>query len=121
MRKTWQKGIDMTSKTENRRSPRVQIKWPVVIKAPNHLAHGKIENLSLGGAHIRLRKDANLNNSLPMVITADGRLISVSAQVVWSNVHGRGDKAKFCGVGVRFTKMMISDRQYLQMVISEHL
>ena len=111
----------MAPKTESRRHPRADIKWPVVMLTHNGLVDGKTENLSLGGAFIRFPERPNVNHSLSMVITAKGRLISLTAEVVWSETQGRDDKSKFCKMGVRFTKIMISDRQFLSKMISKHL
>lgn len=87
----------------------------------NGLVDGKTENLSLGGAFIRFPEPPRVNQSLPMVISAKGRLISLTAEVVWSDTHRRGDKSRFCGIGVRFTKIMVSDRQFLNRAISKLL
>ena len=111
----------MGFKTEKRRHPRAEIKWPVVMMTHGGLADGKTENLSLGGASIRFLEQPNSSHSLAMVITANGRLISLTAEVVWSDTQSRDAKSNFCKIGVRFTKIMISDRQFLSKVISNHL
>ena len=111
----------MAPKTESRRHPRAEIKWPVVMLTHNGLVDGKTENLSLGGAFIRFPEHPNVNHRLSLVITAKGRLISLTAEVVWSDTYRRGDKSRFCGIGLRFTKIMVSDRQYLNSAISKHL
>ena len=85
------------------------------------LVDGKTANLSLGGASIRFLEHPNSYHRLAMVITAHGRLISLTAEVVWSDTQSRSDESKFCNIGVRFTKIMISDRQFLSKVISNHL
>jgi hypothetical protein len=113
--------MNMGFETEKRRHPRAEIKWPVVMMTHGGLIDGRTANLSLGGASIRFPEHPNSYRSLAMVITAKGRLISLTAEVVWSETQGRDDKSKFCKMGVRFTKIMISDRQFLSKVISNHL
>ena len=111
----------MATRSENRRHARAVIKWPVVTMTPNGLVDGRTENLSLGGAFIRFPEDSNLNHTLSMVITAKGRLISLTAELIWVDTHNQGEKSNSSGIGVRFTKIMMSDRQYLHKVINNHL
>jgi len=106
--------------TENRRHTRARVKWPVVILTPNGLVDGKTENLSLGGAFIRLSNELNSNHNLPIIITTKGRFISYTAQVVWSDTRSPADQGKASGIGVRFTKMMLNDRKFLHGEISSH-
>jgi Tfp pilus assembly protein PilZ len=88
---------------------------------PNGLVDGRTENLSLGGAFIRFPEDCNLNHTLTMVITAKGRLISLTAKLIWVDTKSQGENSKSSGIGVRFTTIMMSDRQFLQRVINNHL
>ena len=98
---------------ENRRHLRVRVKWSVVIRTPNGLVDGKIENLSLSGSFIRLSGQLDSNHNLPMVLDVKGRFISCTAQVVWTDSHDLSDKSKSLGIGVRFTRMMLHDREFL--------
>ena len=106
---------------ENRRHPRAEVKWPVVILTPNGLVDGKTENLGLGGTFIRLSGQLKSDHNLPVVITVKGRFISCTAQVVWSDIPGSAGQNRASGIGVRFTKMMLNDRSFLHYEISNHL
>ncbi len=106
---------------EKRRHPRAEVKWPVVIVTPERLVDGKTENLSLNGTFIRLSGQFKSNHNLPMVITVNGRFISCTAQVVWSDTPGPADHNRGIGMGVRFTRMMLNDRSFLHGEISDHL
>jgi PilZ domain len=106
--------------TENRRHTRAKVKWPVSIKAPTGIVDGATENLSLSGAFIRLSKQLNSSAEIPLVLNAKGRFIACTAQVVWSDERNLSDQRKFLGIGVRFTKMMLNDREFLHGEISSH-
>jgi hypothetical protein len=106
---------------ENRRHPRAEVKWPVVILTPNGLVDGKTENLGLGGTFIRLSGQLGSKHNLPVVITVKGRFISCTAQVVWLDIHGSAGQNRASGIGVRFTNMMLNDRSFLHYEISNHL
>jgi hypothetical protein len=107
--------------TENRRHTRAKIKWPVVIQTPTGLIDGTTVNLSLSGAFIRLSNELNSNHNLPIVLNAKGRFIPCTAQVVWSDERNLSDQRKFLGIGVRFTRLMLHDREFLHGEISNHI
>ena len=104
--------------TENRRHTRASIKWPVVIQIPTGLIDGTTVNLSLSGAFIRLSNELNSNHNLPIVLNAKGRFIQCTAQVVWSDDRNLSDQRKSLGIGVRFTRLMPHDREFLHGEIS---
>jgi len=106
--------------TDNRRHSRARVKWPVSIKAPTGLVDGTTENLSLSGAFIRLSKQLNSSAEIPLVLSAKGRFIPCTAQVVWSDERNLSYQRKFLGIGVRFTRMMLHDREFLYSEISGH-
>ena len=107
-------------KVDNRRHSRARVKWPVAIQAPTDLVDGTTENLSLGGAFIRLSKQLNPSAEMPLVLNAKGRFIPCAAQIVWSDERKLSDQRKFLGIGVRFTRMMLHDREFLYREISNH-
>jgi len=105
---------------DNRRHSRARVRWPVVIQTSSGLVNGKTENLSLGGAFIRLSNQLNTDNNLPLVLDAKGRLIPCNAQIVWSEERNLSDHTRRLGIGVRFTRMMLHDREFLYRAISSH-
>ena len=107
--------------TENRRHTRARIKWPVVIQTPTGLIDGTTVNLSLRGAFIRLSNELNSNHNLPVVLNAKGRFIPCTAQVVWSDERTLSEQRKFLEIGVRFTRLMLHDREFLYGEIKSHL
>jgi hypothetical protein len=99
--------------TDNRRHTRAKVKWPVSINAPTGIVDGTTENLSLSGAFIRLSKQLSYSDEMPLVLKAKGRLIPCSAEIFWSDERNLSDQRKFLSIGVRFTRMMLHDREFL--------
>jgi Tfp pilus assembly protein PilZ len=99
--------------TDNRLHTRAKVKWPVSINASTGLVDGITENLSLSGAFIRLSKQLSYSDEMPLVLKAKGRLIPCSAEVAWSDESEVSDQRKSLGIGVRFTRMMLHDREFL--------
>ena len=75
---------------------------------------------SLSGAFIRLSQQLNFSAEMPLVLNAKGRFIPCTAQVVWSEECNPSDQRRFFGIGVRFTRMMLHDREFLSGEISGH-
>ena len=103
--------------TDNRHHARVKVKWPVSINAPTGIVDGTTENLSVGGAFIRLSKQLSYSEEIPLVLKAKGRNIPCSIEVVWSDESEVADQRKSPGIGVRFIRMMLHDREFLHRAI----
>ena len=110
----------MSNPKERRNYPRTKVKLPVVRMVGNDLVDGEIEDLSLGGAFIRCSVMPNGNDSFHLVISAKGRLISVTGEMVWKDVQKLNNQTRFRGMGVRFGQLLIGDRQFLRDVIAKH-
>ena len=110
----------MPDPKERRCYPRTKVKLPVVRVEGNDLVDGEIEDLSLGGAFIRCSVMPNGKDDFHMVISVEGRLISVNGEVVWKDVQKLKNQSRFRGMGVRFGQLLIGDRQFLRDVIVKH-
>jgi len=117
---TLSKDPSMSNPKERRYYPRTKVKLPVVRMAGNDLVDCEIEDLSLGGAFIRCSAMPNGKDTFHMVISAKGRLISITGEMVWADVQKFNNKTTFRGMGVRFRQILLGDRQFLRDVIAEH-
>jgi len=109
----------MLNPEERRHYPRSNIKLPVVMITGESLVDGAIQDISLGGAFIRCPTMPNPKDSFHMVITSKGRLISIIAEVVWSDGHKFKSKAALGGIGVRFRQLLHGDRRFLANMVAE--
>ena len=119
LQQTISKDLDLSKHQERRRYPRTKIKLPVVKMAADGLVDGEIQDLSLGGAFIRCSAMPNNEHNFHMVISARGRLISITGEMVWSDVNESNDKNRLRGMGVRFRKVFNGDRRVLLDVIGK--
>jgi hypothetical protein len=110
----------MSNHKERRYYPRTKIRLPVVRMAGDDLVDGEIEDLSLGGAFIRCGVMPNVMDNFHMVISAKGRLIPITGEMVWSDVHTFNSKTELRGMGIRFRQILTGDRQFLRDVIAKH-
>lgn len=109
----------MLNPEERRHYPRSNIKLPVVLIAGESIVDGEIQDISLGGAFIRCPAMPNPKDSFHMVITSKGRLISIIAEVVWSDGHKFKSKAALSGIGVRFRRLLHDDRRFLVNMVAK--
>lgn len=110
----------MFEQQERRQYLRAKVKLPVVMMTGNGLVDGEIQDLSLGGAFIHCLEMPNPRDNFSMVITTGGRLISVTAAVVWTGTQRFSNKNVLGGIGVRFKKIFTDDRRFLKDVIANH-
>jgi hypothetical protein len=113
--------------TENRLHTRARVKWPVSIKAPTGIIDGTTENFTLMlQTHVekkRVRARQMWSQQATHEISGldtKRRFIPCTAQVVWSEERNLSDQRRFFGIGVRFTRMMLHDREFLYGEISGH-
>jgi hypothetical protein len=112
--------LNMFEQQERRQYLRAKVKMPVVMMTGNGLVDGEIQDLSLGGAFIHCLEMPNPRDNFSMVITAEGRLISVTAAVVWTGTQRFSNKNVLGGIGVRFKQVFTNDRRFLRDVIANH-
>jgi len=110
----------MVKPKERRNYRRVKIKLPVVKMAGNGLLNGEIRDLSMGGAFIRCREAFDTKEKFHMVITAEGRLMSILGEVVWQDFKNINNKTTVRGMGVQFRHILSGDRQFLRELIASH-
>jgi hypothetical protein len=74
----------------------------------------QMENISANGAFLRCDKVLRPKERLKLHMVAPShRTLSASAEVVWLHVHCFEDNIPPCGVGIRFTRVSRTDRQFL--------
>jgi len=98
---------------ERRQSSRIEVKWPVIVQHDKGDMAGETLNFNAISAFIRCPKPLRLNEIFDMTINAPDRRLSVNAEVVWSNVHGRDDEITPRGMGVRFLNMASEDQAFI--------
>ncbi|MBW2722028.1 MAG: PilZ domain-containing protein [Deltaproteobacteria bacterium] len=100
-------------RTERRQSSRIEVKWPVIVQHDKGDMAGETLNFNAISAFIRCPKPLRLNEIFDMTINAPDRRLSVNAEVVWSNIHGRDDEITPRGMGVRFLNMASEDQAFI--------
>jgi Tfp pilus assembly protein PilZ len=106
---------------ENRRYSRAGIRWPVTMLGSQAKLKGQTENVSVDGAFICCEDAPPVDRNFFMIIeTSDEKTMSIAAKVIWSTVLETKKSGSCFGLGVRFTNVSPSDRQFLSSVIEKH-
>ena len=113
----------MNLRAEKRQHPRVGINWPVVIKTDQGSFEGVALNISCGGAFIRCWKALRLADVFKMVIHArpSNRILTVSADVIWSDTSSQDDHLSPVGMGVRFLDISNADQGFISDMVLDYL
>jgi hypothetical protein len=106
---------------DKRRYPRVEIAWPVTVMTPYGPVGGTTQNLSIGGACIRLPEEPELEEVFRLVIRpAEQQLLPATAELVWSETY-IGDTAMFQGMGVHFKYVADDSFKFMSKAISSRM
>lgn len=106
---------------ERRRYPRVRVKWPVVVLEGSGAREAELIDINLGGAFIRSDQPLKpKQRSKLYIIVPNRKTFTVYFEVVWLRIDCSVDDMPPCGMGIRFTRVSSTERQYLTEIISKH-
>lgn len=113
----------MQSTVENRKFPRVKVKWFVVARTVQSSIEGVTQNVSPSGAFVRCKNPLSLNEVFDMSISIPEaeRSLTAEAEVVWSNIYGPDDEITPRGMGVRFLNISVESRAFIAKVVLDQL
>ena len=113
--------MDTPIVNEKRLSSRAEVRWPVVLMTSYGATVAETKNIGASGAfilcHAQLRPKEKVK---AFVMAPDRKSLNISGEVAWSNPLSTEEDSPPCGVGIRFTSISPTDRQYLRNLITEH-
>lgn len=105
---------------DRRQHPRVPIEWPAFVRHTSGGIVAQMENISANGAFVRCDKVLRPKEKFKLHILAPNHsTLSANAEVVWLHVHCLEEDIPPCGMGIRFTRVSRTDRQFLRSVIAQ--
>jgi hypothetical protein len=104
---------------ERRKSPRINVTWPITIITSQGMIEGESRNITPSGVFIHCKKALPENEVYQIIIKLpNGKQIIVKGQMMWSNLNGREDAGVLVDMGFSFIKMSDPDQKVLRTVIS---
>jgi uncharacterized protein (TIGR02266 family) len=110
----------MAPRREKDRRPRVDLKWPVIVRTAEGSMEGMMENASSTGLFIACASPLSPKAlcELTIEIPVGGQRLRATAEVVWSRA---GRPSIPTGMGVRFVKISGTDRKRISDAVIHHL
>ena len=110
----------MPTRQKKRRYSRADVSWPVFLLTPKCIVKGETKNISPGGAFIHFLSDPIQDRSFRLLIQPPNYegLLVVSAEVAWKSRHRESKPSLPSGMGVQFTQISSSVRDFLRKVFS---
>ena len=100
---------------ERRRHARVDVDWPAVVQHTYGGMVAEMENIGTNGAFIRCDKPLRPKERFKLLIVAPNHSpLSASAEVAWLQVVCSDKDLPPCGMGIRFTRVSSSVRQFIR-------
>jgi hypothetical protein len=104
-----------------RKHPRVVVNWPVLVNIPGGSLEGEAKDISIGGVCILCPEDPTHEDRFRILLKPSGQhVLSVSGEKIWSDTIDIGYGTVF-GIGIRFTNISATDRQYIAKLVEEEL
>lgn len=111
----------MAAKTERRKQPRIEVRWPVAVFADYGTIEGETRNISVDGIAIFCDEPLRLNELYRISISPPNHpAVGVTGKVIWSDLYGIEDDETTVGMGVCFVEISEEDRSFLSEVVSAH-
>ena len=109
----------MAAGIEKRKSPRVEVSWPITILAETGTIEGEIRNVSVDGLLIFCEEPLRLNETYRMsILPGKHHAIGVSGRVVWADAYCMDEDNTAFGVGVCLVELTDEDREALRSLIA---
>jgi hypothetical protein len=111
-------------KEERRQYPRAIAHWPVILETTQGIVTGITMDVSAGGAFICCREPLRVRERHFMAmhnVPVLDRSLPVEVEVVRSNIRCTDDELLSHGIGVRFSEIADEDREFINILVSDHL
>ncbi len=112
----------MENFSEQRRHPRIDVTWPVIISKGDDFIEGETKNVAFEGISIFCEEPLPLDEIVSISIEPpDQQSMVISGRVVWSDIYGIDDQNATHGVGLCFVEISDEDRSRFLDLISDLL
>ncbi len=112
----------MPDKTEKRKHPRYEVRWPVTVFIGDDKFTGETINISIDGFSICCETPLHIDQDYRILIQPpDHPIINITGKAIWSNLYGVDDKNTTVGMGICFVEISKNNRDFFNDIISTYL
>jgi len=114
--------IGLCSPTDNRKHPRIEVRWPITVLTHNGKVQGETSNIGVEGISICTDTPLPPNEAFFMSIRPPHHhAVKLAGKVVWSSLYGIDDQKKVFAIGICFVKIIDRDRKLLAGLVASQL
>jgi len=114
--------LNTSTVNKERKYPRIEGSWPVVILTTRGALAAETRNISIHGAFVVCDKPLPPKEELRLFIMfPNRRYLDILAEVTWSYPYGSMEDKTPCGMGLRFSRISAADREFISSLASGYL
>lgn len=103
---------------EKRKSPRVEVRWPINLSSNQETIEGETVNISSDGISLCCDDPLPLNAIFNIsIMPMNQSMIEIKGKVIWSDCYGIEDETTY-GIGICFVEISDEDQQKFNELIS---
>ena len=109
----------MADSVDRRKSPRIDIRWPISIQTDQGVVSGETVNISSDGVSICCDEPIPLEKILQIsILPPDHQIIEISGRITWSDLCGIDAENTTVGIGLCFMEISKADKDYFTQVVN---
>ena len=109
----------MADIVDRRKSPRIDIRWPISIQTDQGVVSGETVNISSDGVSICCDEPIPLEKILQIsILPPDHQIIEISGRITWSDLCGIDAENTTVGIGLCFMEISKADKEYFTQVVA---
>ena len=109
----------MADPIDRRKSPRIDIRWPISIQTDQGVVSGETVNISSEGVSICCDEPIPLDQILKIsILPPDHEMIEISGRITWSDLCGIDTENTTVGIGLCFMEISKADKEYFTQVVT---
>jgi len=114
----------LENEAEKRKTPRVEVNWPVTIYFEDEIIEGETRNISAEGLFIYSESPLPLNINFSILINPpEHQAIDLKGEVVWSDLYGVEGEGKLdvYAAGICLVEFSEEDKKLIKAMINNYL
>jgi hypothetical protein len=115
-------GTELKEKTERRKYPRIEARWPVSLTIGHELLRAETRNITADGIFINCYQPLPLDSTLRISIKPpEHHNVDVTGKVIWSESYASDSKSTIYGIGICFVEIDDKDWRFFERLVTSGL
>jgi len=107
---------------DRRKSPIINIRWPISIQTDQGLVSGETVNISSDGVSITCDEPIPLEKILKIsILPPDHQIIEITGRITWADLCGIDSENTTLGIGLCFLEISKADKEFFTQVVTDNM